>query len=261
MVKNIYLNLEVINNVGYLTLNRPKFANALNLEFTVELLSALKSLKENQDVRAILLCAEGPIFCAGVELSYIRDQGKKSSDALQVLSDHLHQAIITLAEMPKPVVCMVSGVAAGAGLGLALACDLVISGEKSRFTTAFTTAGLSPDSAVSWFLPRVIGYRRAKELLLTARMVNSTEALALGLVDRIVSADSLADVASAEALKMANGPTKAYGLVKKLLDQSFQTDLHSQMAQEARMIVDQATSPEGEEGMNAFFEKRPANFH
>ena len=107
----------------------------------------------------------------------------------------------------------------------------------------------------------MIGYRRAKELLLTNRMLSSKEALAIGLVDRVVSVDSLEDTARTEVLKMANGPTKAYGLVKNLLEQSFQNDLQSQIAEEAKMILSQATSFEGEEGMNAFFEKRAANFH
>jgi 2-(1,2-epoxy-1,2-dihydrophenyl)acetyl-CoA isomerase len=255
-----HLKLEVKENVGHLTLSRKNAANSLNVEFILEILSALEDLKNDMAVRSIILNAEGPVFCSGVDLLYIQEQGENGHKALELLSKHLHEAIISLAQMPKPVVCVVSGVAAGAGLGMALACDIILSGEKAKFTTAFTAAGLSPDSAITWFLPRLIGYRRAKELLLTSRMVRSSEALEIGLVDKVVSEDDLNNVAMVEAVKLAKGPMNAYGMVKELLMQSFQTNLKDQMTDEASMILNQATSSEGMEGINAFFEKRPANF-
>jgi 2-(1,2-epoxy-1,2-dihydrophenyl)acetyl-CoA isomerase len=166
----------------------------------------------------------------------------------------------TMARMDAPVVCAVNGMAAGAGFSLAVGCDLVIAAQSARFTLAYTAAGLSPDGSSTWFLPRLIGLRRARELMLTNRLLSADEAQAMGIVDRVVPDDALAAEADAQAAAFAAGPTKAFGATKRLLQESWANGLETQMHRESRSIAELTRTADAAEGIDAFVNKRKPDF-
>ena len=165
-----------------------------------------------------------------------------------------------MAKMNAPVVVAVNGTAGGGGLSLAISGDIVISSESAKFTLAYTKAGLSPDASSTFYLPRLIGMRRARELMLTNRMLSAKEAYEIGMIDKVVSDDRLMEVAIKQAQDFASGATQAYGSVKKLLNMSFSNGLETQMDHEGIMISENGSSNDGQEGMLAFSEKRKPEF-
>jgi 2-(1,2-epoxy-1,2-dihydrophenyl)acetyl-CoA isomerase len=173
---------------------------------------------------------------------------------------YLHAAISRFARMRAPLVAAVNGTAAGAGFSLVCAADLVVAAESARFTMAYTRAGLTPDGSSTYFLPRLVGTRRALELMLTNRTLSAAEALEWGLVNRVVPDAELEEQATSLARSLAAGPTAAFGSVKRLVENSTRDSLESQMEHEARAIADAARSPDAREGIDAFFAKRAAKF-
>jgi 2-(1,2-epoxy-1,2-dihydrophenyl)acetyl-CoA isomerase len=207
-----------------------------------------------------VLSAEGKNFCVGGDLDYFMALGDDVELAIRGLADEFHAAITALLELDAPLLAVVRGAAAGGGLSIVCAADLVLAAESARFTMAYTGAGLSPDGGGSWFLPRVIGFRRATEMLLTNRRLTAAEAKDAGIVTDVV-ADAEFD-AAAEILgnRLAAGPTQAFGSVKRLLRASATSTLAEQLEAEAAEIAYNAAQPDGHEGIAAFVEKRRPRF-
>ena len=251
---------ETRDGVAYITLNREDTANAINLAMGRDLMSAALDCDEDPGVRAVLIRAQGKIFCAGGDLGGFSSAGEAMPRLLKELTTYLHAAISRFARMDAPVVAAVNGSAAGAGFSLACASDLLVCGESAKFTLAYTRVGLTPDGSSTYYLPRLIGSRRALELMLTNRVIGSAEALAWGLVNRVVPDDKLAEASESLARKLATGPTLAFGGVKKLLLSSANESLETQMELEARAISDAARTSDAQEGVQAFLAKRSAKF-
>lgn len=243
-----------------ITLNRPDAANSMNLDFAREFYDIICEYSSDSMVRAILINANGKMFCGGGDLAYLSKNKHKVKEILLKMTNYLHGAIARMSKMRAPIVIAVQGSAGGGGVSLAISGDLVFSAVSAKFTLAYTNAGLSPDASSTFYLPRLIGMRKAKELMLTNRVITANEALNIGMIDRVYENDVLQDEARQQAEKFASGPTSAYGSVKKLLNLSFSNNLESQMDEEGLLIAENASTDDGLEGVQAFLEKRKPIF-
>ena len=244
--------------MGTIELARPEVYNALNDELTFELQDVLKQAKRDEAVRVVVLTGEGKAFCSGQDL--------KSGDPDQKRSfiDSLHKRynpiIRAMRGMPKPIICRLNGVAAGAGCSLALACDLIVASENAMLTEVFVNIGLVLDSGSSYFLPRLVGSAKAFELATMGTRVKADEAYRMGLVNKVVPHDQL-DAAVAEyASYYAMAPTKAIGIMKKMLNKSGSASLDEMLDYEAYCQEIAGNSQDYEEGVSAFLEKRKPEF-
>jgi 2-(1,2-epoxy-1,2-dihydrophenyl)acetyl-CoA isomerase len=208
----------------------------------------------------VLITGSGRFFCAGGDLKSFAAQGDELPRHLKQVTADFHAAVSRLNRMDAPVVIAVNGVAAGAGFSFALAGDLAVAAESARFTMAYTRAGLTPDGSSTYFLPRLVGLRRAKELTLTNRTLTAAEALGWGLVNQVVPDAELAETARALARELAGGATLALGAAKRLLDGGLNATLETAMEDEAQAISAMARTADGREGIAAFLEKRPPAF-
>lgn len=254
------LEYEVKDHVAWIRLNRVDDGNALDAAMGMELMDAAWECAEDRNVRAVALTGNGKNFSFGGDLKSFHSYGEEMPKHLKLVTTYLHEAVSRLVHMKKPVVSAVQGVAAGAGMSLALLADLVIASESAKFTLAYTKVGLTPDGSASYFLPRLVGARRAMELTLTNRLLTAPEALEWGLVSRVVPDADLLLEAERLAKALADGPVGAYGEAKALLYGSFDETLESQMAKESAVIASRAGSEEGKEGIASFMEKRAPNF-
>ncbi len=245
------------DHVLTLTLDRPEALNALDPALKAGLLAALKAAARDRSVRAIVLTGAGRAFCAGQDL---RETGITGSRIGREVRDRYNPLILALARLEKPVVAAVNGVAAGAGMSLALACDIRLAADTATFTCAFGRVGLVPDSGLSWFLPRIVGLGRALELALTTDPVDAATAERIGLVNRVVPAADLAAEAAALAGRLAGGAPLAMGLTKRALLAATSLDLESALEAEAQLQTAAGRSPDHAEGIAAFTEKRPPRF-
>lgn len=254
------LTFDVADGIARIGLNRPKAANAFNPALSRDLFEAAIACDARADIRAVVLTGEGSMFSAGGDLKYFEAQGDKLGASLKEITGLLHAAIARMAHMDAPVVGAINGMAAGAGFSLAATCDYAIAGSSTRFTLAYTAAGLSPDGSSTWFLPRLIGLRRARELMLTNRMLSAEEAQQMGIVDRVVPDEDLQAEAMAQAKAFAAGPTKAFGATKRLLQDTWTSGLETQMDRETRSISDLTRTADAREGIDAFVNKRKPSF-
>lgn len=254
------IQFTVENNIARVTLNRPDSGNSMDVAFTERLMDIAEHCACDIAVRAVLITAKGKMFSVGGDLKGFVAMGDKAPQGVARMTACLHSAISKFARCNAPVVAAVQGPAAGAGMSLAAACDITLAAESAKFSTAYTAAGLSPDGSSSWFLPRLIGMRRARELLLTNRRLSAAEAADWGLIDRVVADDALQAQAEAMAAQMAAGPTAAYGAVKNLLRKSFEQGLETQMEDESQCISKAIVSDDFAEGAAAFMEKRKPEF-
>jgi 2-(1,2-epoxy-1,2-dihydrophenyl)acetyl-CoA isomerase len=252
------VDVDVHDGVARITLNRPEVGNALDLESASALREAAEGLRD-RDAGAVILSGAGRTFCVGGDLQYMRD-ADEVGDAVLRLASQFHGALEALAALDAPVIAAVRGAAAGGGMSLAIACDIVLAAESARFTMAYTGIGFSPDGGSSWTLPRLVGARRAAELMLLNERLDAATARELGLVTRVVPDEALDDEAGALARRLADGPVRALGAVKRLLRQSATRGFPEQMAEEARTIAALAAAPDGREGVAAFLEKRAPAF-
>lgn len=255
------LLFEVRDNVGYVTLNRPEAANAINFDLAKELASVALHCDEDRTVRAVLLTGAGKLFCGGGDLrSFAAQPPEKLPAHLKEVTLYLHKAIHLFARMNAPVVMAINGNAGGAGMSLALAGDITFAAESAKFTLAYTRVGLTPDGSSTYYLPRLVGVRRAMELALTNRVLTAREAAAMGLITGAVPDAELMDRANAIVSELAHGPTTAFGGVKRLLYASANMTLDAQMEVETEWIADAARSNDAREGIAAFLAKRAPKF-
>ena len=255
------LLLEIKDDVARLTLNRPDAANGINLDLARDLDEASLKCDDNPDVRVILLKAAGKMFCAGGDLkSFASKPESELPRYLEDVTSHLHRAIGRLSRTRAPVIAAVNGSAAGAGFSLLCACDLVLAAESAKFTMAYTRPGLTPDGSATYFLPRIIGWRRTVELMLLNPVLTAKEARELGIVTRVVPDSELDAHAGAMAQQLAAGPTRAYAGIKKLLIESATSELEQQMGRETETICSTAWSKDAREGIEAFVAKRAPRF-
>lgn len=250
----------VDNGVATITLNRPTVGNAVDLELARAMVDVAVRCDQDPAIRCVVLTGAGRLFCAGGDIGLMQRAGDAAEAALSELAGTLHIAITRLARMRKPLVCAVNGAAAGAGLSLAIMGDVVLAARSAQFTTAYGAIGLTPDGGATWMLPRLIGLRRAQEMIITNRRVSAAEAEAMGLVTRAVDDEALVAEAAKLAAQLSKAATGAIGAARALLLGSYGTDLETQLELECRGIAAAAGSAEGREGVAAFLARRKPNF-
>jgi 2-(1,2-epoxy-1,2-dihydrophenyl)acetyl-CoA isomerase len=243
--------------VACIEFNRPDALNALDVPSALAFQAAVSQVSADDSVRAVVIRGAGRAFGVGGDLTAMRDDAP--AVAMQLI-DALHDAVLRLAALNAPVIASVQGVVAGGSLSLALACDLVMAAEGTRFNLAYAGVGASCDVSGSWQLPRRVGLARAMEIALLAETLDATEALRIGLINRVVPAAELAGATDALARRLAAGPTQAYGRIKRLLRQSFDTDLATQLDAEREAFAASTTTADFQEGLAAFLAKRPPVF-
>lgn len=258
----VYSNISVdrADSIARLTLTRPEALNALDKATGEELLDALESLRTDASVRVVVLTGAGRAFSAGGDIKEMGQAGELPESFFEELLATLNRVVVALTEMPKPVIAGVNGIAAGLGFNLALACDIRIAARGAEFTQAFLRIGLIPDGGGTYHLPRIVGWARAMELILTARTVSSEEALRLGLVTTVVDETDFDETVDVMARQLAAAPTSAIGRVKQLLAHSLTADLKSQLRLEREMQMESGRSNDFTEGIAAFLEKRSPRF-
>jgi 2-(1,2-epoxy-1,2-dihydrophenyl)acetyl-CoA isomerase len=254
------LTFEVGDGLARLTLNRPKAANSFNLDLAREFQEAATICAEDPAIRAVLLTGAGRMFSAGGDLKNFSAAGDQIPKRVADTAGALHAGIVQFARMNAPIVAAVNGPAAGAGMSLVCMTDIALAAESASFTMAYTAAGLTPDGSSTYFLPRVVGIRRARELMLTNRKLSAAEAQAWGIVERVVPDANLMTEAEELARTLASGPTLAFGATKKLLLASQTAELEDQLDAETDAIVSMTTTSDGHEGVAAFREKRRPNY-
>lgn len=255
------LHYDLTDGVATLTLNRPDAMNALNTEVKVALRDALQRAADDDQVRAVLLAGTGRAFCVGQDLAeHARNLEGDPAAVWATVPEHYSPIATLLATMPKPVVAAVNGVAAGAGAAFAFACDFRIAADTARLTMAFAGIGLSADSGSSWSLPRLVGVAKAKELLLLNPTVTAAEALELGLVTEVVPADRVAGRARELALRLAGGPTVAYGAIRRAIAFSAGHDIERSLAFEHQMMDLTGSTEDHRGAVTAFLAKDKPTF-
>jgi 2-(1,2-epoxy-1,2-dihydrophenyl)acetyl-CoA isomerase len=253
------LTLDIEDGVGIITLRRPDALNALNLQLKAELAAAIKEVAERPEIRSVLLTGEGRAFCAGGDITQM-DPERVPRESRRRQLKVLDEVYIPLARLEKPVIAAVNGHAYGAGCSLAMACDIVFAARSAQFSLAFSRIGLIPDSGALYFLPRLVGVSRAKELVFSARRFGAEEAQQLGLVLRVCDDEELIPSATEQARALAAGPSVALGMSKRLLDQSLQLSLDDMAELESYGQAVAVSSMDHAEGVAAFREKRSARF-
>ena len=239
-----------------ITLNRPDKLNCLNKSMHLALRAALQQAHD-QAARAVLITGAGRGFCAGQDLGDRRPGTSDwPPDLQQTLNDYFNPNIKLITSLPAPVICAVNGVAAGAGMSIALACDMVLAADSASFIQSFSKIGLVPDAGSSWILPRRVGMARAMGLALTATPLSAVDAEAWGLIWKRYEDDALLQAARAMAEQLASGPTAAFASTKMLMQRAATADFETQLEHEARAQKLCATSPDYTEGVQAFLDKR-----
>ncbi|MCT9560708.1 2-(1,2-epoxy-1,2-dihydrophenyl)acetyl-CoA isomerase PaaG [Acinetobacter baumannii] len=252
---------EEKNDVGYLTFNRPKALNSFNVDMHHEVAEVLNLWTKNPDVRCVVISGEGRGFCAGQDLGdRVVDPNAEAPDLGYSIETYYNPLIKTIVNMPKPVICAVNGVAAGAGANIALACDLVIAAKSANFVQAFCRLGLVPDSAGTWFLPRAVGHARAMGLALLGDKLPAETAKEWGMIWDVVEDAELKAKVTELAERLAKQPTFGLSLIKKAIHQSSNNTFEEQMLLERDLQRIAGRSEDYREGVQAFMNKREPNF-
>lgn len=253
------IRFDVEEGVATITLNRPDSLNAFNSQMILEATDAFKQSGRDQETRCVLVTGAGKGFSSGQDLKEVQEREGDFS-----IADHLREGynrlVLRMVTLEKPIVGAINGVAAGAGCGVALACDIRIASDKASFIQAFSRVGLIPDSGSTWLLTRLVGYARAYEMAITAERVTAERALGWGLVNQVAPAEQLMEIAQAWALRLAQGPTRAFGLTKRAMLRSFNLTLPEALEYEAMLQSAAAQTEDNREGVQAFLEKRQPQF-
>jgi 2-(1,2-epoxy-1,2-dihydrophenyl)acetyl-CoA isomerase len=256
------IQVELRDAVGIITLNRPASLNALTTEVGQEFLAAVGEVQQS-GARAIVLTGAGRAFCAGGdlrEMQRIAEQEGKVEAFFDEPLRLLNECILMIRRVPLPFIAAVNGAASGGGCNLALACDFVVAGESARFNQAFIKFGLVPDCGGTFILPRLVGWKRASELMMTGEVVTAARALEMGMINAVVPDDELLARALAMAEKLAQAPTAAIGRIKELLEASATNDYEAQLELERKTQIQSGLTKDFKEGVAAFIEKRPPKF-
>lgn len=260
MFETIAYNFE--DDVATIAFNRPEALNALSLQLCRDLRAAIEKAVADR-ARAIVLTGTGRAFCSGGDLREMQSMWEKEGRIEAFLEEPLkalHDVILLIRKTPIPFLASVNGVCAGAGTNFALACDLVIAAESAAFNEAFVRIGLSPDCGGSFFLPRAVGSKIAAELFMTGDSITAARAAEIGMINRVVPDEFLAEETKTLSQKLALAPTGAIGRIKKMLNATFSNDLDQQLDLEHQLQLESGRSEDFKEGVSAFLEKRHPNF-
>lgn len=254
------LNLDAATGIATITINRPEVLNAIDVPLAQALRDVVVPLAGDARVRCVVLRGRGRAFVAGGDLARFADDFDTAHVVIDALLDALHPVVETLSTLDAPVIASVHGAVAGAGLSLMAACDLVVAATGTRFLLAYDRIGAAPDCGGTWFLPRLLGSRRAAAMMFLSEQLDADAALAAGLVNKVVAADQLAAETATLATRIASGPTEAYGNYKRLAQATFGNTLHDQLEAERACFKRATATRDFREGVSAFLAKRPATF-
>lgn len=253
-----HINFNISNGIATIVLNRADVLNSFNRQMALELQEVLSVCETDDLVRAIVLTGSGRAFCAGQDLAEAIAKDALPID--QIVREHYNPIVLKIRNIEKPVIAAVNGVAAGAGANLALACDIVIAAENASFIQSFSNIGLIPDSGGTFFLPRLVGMQRATALMFLAEKVSAAQAVQMGMIYASYQAEEFSVATQKLAEKLASMPTKGFGLTKRAINASLSADLAQQLKTEETLQLAAANTIDNKEGINAFLEKRKANF-
>lgn len=247
---------EVKNGVAWVTLNRPDKLNSFTEQMNQEMSQAMKQIAKDDAIRAVVITGEGRAFCSGEDLGSL---GEETNHA-DILRNRYNPMVQALAAIEKPIIAAVNGVAAGAGMSLALACDFRLASEKASFVEAFIHVGLVPDSGNLYYLPRIVGHAKALELAVLGEKISADDAMKHGLVTKVIPVDEWEEQVTAFAERLAAMPTKAIGLIKRYLMESWHSNLDEMLEKEAYAQRIAGLSQDHKEGVEAFLQKRKPEF-
>jgi 2-(1,2-epoxy-1,2-dihydrophenyl)acetyl-CoA isomerase len=258
MSQSILVSVDA--GVATLTFNRPHVFNAMDAEMMIQFRAAAERVERDPGVRALVLCGQGRAFVAGGDVALFHQHIEQLPEAIVRWGRDMHFAILALRRMAKPVLASVHGACAGAGFSILCAADLAVAADNARFSLAYANIGASPDGGSSHFLPRLVGYKKAMELTLLSDLFDAPTAQQLGLVNWVVPGDQLAEETARLARRLATGPTYAHGEAKRLMNQSFERSIETQMEEELAAFARCAQTRDLAEGVAAFVKKRTPEF-
>lgn len=250
---------QISNGIATLTLNRPEVFNSFNREMALLFQDELDACEQDSEIRAIIITGSEKAFCAGQDLKEVTTP-ELNPGFRKILEEHYNPIIARIRKIEKPIIAAVNGVAAGAGANIALACDIVIAHEKVSFIQAFSKIGLVPDSGGTFFLPRLIGFQKASALMMLGDKIPAIEAERLGMIYKVVPFETFEEEVQNIASVLAQMPTKALGMTKRLLNESMSNSLENQLAMEGKLQIEAAQSEDYAEGVDAFVNKRKPEF-
>jgi 2-(1,2-epoxy-1,2-dihydrophenyl)acetyl-CoA isomerase len=256
-MNNRLIRTDRVGYIGYVTLNRPDKLNALNLDMALEMRSAFQIMEQDPEIRVVILRGEGRVFCSGLDL--VKDP--VPAYRFKATMAQFHDMIRSMVNMRKPIIAQVQGAAAGGGISLAHACDLIVCADDAKLCEIFVQIAAVPDLGCTWLLPRHIGLARARELMYTGDAITPSDALAIGLVNRVVPAAELATATRELAERIASRPPLAVGYIKEMTLRSLEMSFEGYLTLEAYAQATTLTQPDHAEGVAAFLEKRPPKFH
>ena len=251
---------EQHGSIGTMTFNRPEVYNAMSDELILAFRDVTNTIKKSTTLRALIVKGAGKAFLAGGDVGMFFKEKDTIGDTVKPLGDAMHEGIINIRTMPFPVIAQVQGACAGAGLSLMLACDFAVASTEAQFTTAYTQIGLSPDGGSTYFLPRLVGMKMATELIMLSETMSGEQALARGLVNRVVAPAALESEVMQLATRLSLGATQAYARAKLLINQSWDTPIKQHLDDEIALFSECAKTADFKEGVTAFVEKRKPVF-
>ena len=254
------VNLEITQKVAYLTLNRPKAMNSYNEAMADQLLAATETILNHPELKYVVFKGEGKAFMAGGDIGYFKENLSELSTMVRPMIRKLASTIHNIQQANAIYLCVAHGAVAGAGMSLMLACDLVLADNFTTVTTAYSRLGTSPDGGLSYFRPKLVGAKKAMEMLLLSERLTTSDMLSLGLINASSDTEALAALVDSWCSKLNNLPMPAAQHIKKLINQSVETSLASQLELEAEFFSQSTASKAFAEGVNAFVEKRPPEF-